>query len=377
MPYGSTLYILKERHIYGLTFVRQPIIDASVSLIAARGCVNNRSWVLHDGLAYLLDEKGIYRFDGKGAEPISEPIQDLFRDGSLDWANKKWFFAGCDPVRHLIYFYVGFAGDSSTRPKRALVWNVRTETWSVDKHVWEVGGGCITKISSQSRFLVGIENDLILATGQGTSDVVAAVRSTATGGTTTTIADTTQSWTVNAYADAPVGIVSGVNKGYQGRVVSNTGTVLTVTPAMDASPTATSVFVIGNITANLKTGLMEFPRSETQEKRSLRVIYSPTTNNNAIDLKFYKNHETSAFNMRVAQNVGTGVTAVASDGRVTMDIKATRSSLGTDAGFKEFAFPGLTDDRGQAARWVAMEMLMNQGQDQITVHALELDGMVQ
>jgi hypothetical protein len=377
MPYGSVLYFLKERHIYGLTFVRQPIIDSSVQLIASRGCVNNRSWVLHEGMAYLLDELGIYRFDGRSPTTISEPIQDLFKDGSLDWANKKWFFSGCDPVRSLIYFYGKFAADSSTRPKRALVWNTRTETWSVDKHVWEIGGGSIIRISNQARFLVGIENDIVLATGQGTSDVVAAVRGTATAGTTTTITDSTQAWSTNAYADAPVSVVAGTNKGYQGRISSNTGTVLTVTPAMDAAADTTTVYLIGGIQWNWKSGLFEFPRTEQWSKRSLRLVYSPTTNNNTLDASFFRNHEATAFNMRVAQNQGTGVTTGASSSRVVVDLKKTRSVLENDPGFKEFQFPGVTDDRGQMARWMSMELLGAQGQDAITLYNVELEGVAQ
>ena len=377
MPFGSALYVLKERHVYSLTFVRQPIIDAAVQLVCARGCVNNRCWVTHEGLAYLLDESGVYRFNGQNAEPISEAIQDLFRGSTLDWANKKWFFAGVDPVRHLVYFYVGFAADSSTRPKRALVWNVRNETWTVDKHVWELGGACVARISSKARMLVGIENDLVLASGEGTSDIVSAVRFTATGGSTTTIADSAQSWTTNAYADAPVGIVSGTGKDYIGRVTSNTGTTLTVTPSIGATPDTTTVAVIGGIQWNLKSGLLEFPRSENWQKRSLRLTYSPTSNNTSLDFKLYKNHESTAQTMRVAQDLGTGVTTTASDSRIVCDLKASRSSLETDPGFKEFQFGGLADDRGQAPRWFACEMQGFGGADQITIYSLEVDGAAQ
>lgn len=373
MPYGSALYVLKERHVYSLTFVRQPIIDAAVHLVASRGCVNNRSWVYHEGMAYLLDEQGVYRFNGYKAEPISEQIQDLFRGGTLDWANKKWFFAAVDPARHLIFFHVGFTADSSTRPKKSLVFNTRNETWSVDEYCWELGGACVSRVSGQARLLLGSQDDVVLAYS-GTSDMVTAVRGTATDATSTTLTDTTQTWATNAYAGAPVGIVSGTGKGQLRCVVSNTATQLNLDAAWTTTPDTTSVYLLGAIEWSHKSGLLAFVRSEDQNKRSVRLTYLPTTNPNILFAQLYKNHDAAAMDMRVDQDQGTGISTVAGSPSVCMDLQSTRSTLEADPGFKEFEFSGLTDDRGQAARWLGVEIGGFQGSEQITIYDLAVDG---
>ncbi len=373
MPYGSALYVLKERHVYSLTFVRQPIIDAAVNLIASRGCVNDRCWVYHEGVAYLLDEQGAYRFNGYKAEPISEQIQDLFRGSTLDWANKKWWFAAVDPARHLIFFHVGFTADSSTRPKKSLVYNVRNETWDVDEYCWELGGACVSRISGQARLLVGSQNDVVLAYS-GTSDMVAAVRGTASDATSTTLSDSTQSWTIDAYADAPIAIVAGTGKGQRRRIVSNTETQLNLESAWTTTPDSTSVYLIGAIEWSHKTGLLAFVRVEHHNKRSVRMTYLPTTNDNTLDVQLFRNHETTAMNARVDQNMGAGVSTVRAESEITVDMKGSRSIIETDSGFKEMTFSGLTDDRGQAARWLGVKISGFAGADQITVYELAVDG---
>lgn len=63
--------------------------------------------------------------------------------------------------------------------------------------------------------------------------------------TTTTLNDTTKSWTVNALANAfQVRIKSGTGAGQYRRIASNTATALTVTTAWTVTPDATSVYVV-------------------------------------------------------------------------------------------------------------------------------------
>lgn len=69
-------------------------------------------------------------------------------------------------------------------------------------------------------------------------------RGTATGGSTTTVADTTKSWTTNQWAGCSVVFSGGALKGQEAKISSNTGTVLTVTPALSAAPGATDEYVI-------------------------------------------------------------------------------------------------------------------------------------
>lgn len=67
---------------------------------------------------------------------------------------------------------------------------------------------------------------------------------TATGGTTTTLADTAKAWTVNAFAGKVLVIDSGTGAGAHYRIASNTATVLTFDQTEATAPDATSVYRI-------------------------------------------------------------------------------------------------------------------------------------
>jgi hypothetical protein len=220
---------------------------------------------------------------------------------------------------------------------------------------------------------LGSQNDIVLAYS-GTSDMVAGVRGTATDATSTTLSDTSQSWDTDAYADAPIGIISGTGKGQLRCVVTNTETQLNINTAWTTTPDSTSVYMLGAIEWNMKSGLLSFARVEEQNKRSIRLTYQPTTAANILTAQLYQNHDSSPLDMRVDQDRGTGITTVASSPQICFDLQAARSSLQTDPGFKEFTFSGLTDDRGQAARWMAVELSGFQGTEQIALYSLAVDG---
>jgi hypothetical protein len=64
--------------------------------------------------------------------------------------------------------------------------------------------------------------------GAGTKYEIVALSGQATSGTSTTMVDTTKSWTTNQYANADVVLLSGTNSPQQRKVVSNTSNTLTV-----------------------------------------------------------------------------------------------------------------------------------------------------
>lgn len=71
-----------------------------------------------------------------------------------------------------------------------------------------------------------------------------AVSSIATGGTTTTLTDSTKSWTTNFYAGSQIRIVGGTGRGQTSTIASNTATQLTVSPAWVTAPDSTSAYII-------------------------------------------------------------------------------------------------------------------------------------
>ncbi|MBL8807326.1 MAG: hypothetical protein JNN22_10825 [Rhodospirillales bacterium] len=81
----------------------------------------------------------------------------------------------------------------------------------------------------------------------------------ATAGTTTTVTDANNTWTVNQFAPTAAGIsyqvriLSGTGAGQVGIIASNTANTLTVSPAFSTAPGANSVYVIEPALGNLPT----------------------------------------------------------------------------------------------------------------------------
>lgn len=73
----------------------------------------------------------------------------------------------------------------------------------------------------------------------------AVVNGTATSGAASTLTDSTQTWTVNAYIGMRVRVIVGTGINQVRTVTANTATTLTVTPAWNVTPDSTSHYTIG------------------------------------------------------------------------------------------------------------------------------------
>jgi hypothetical protein len=66
----------------------------------------------------------------------------------------------------------------------------------------------------------------------------------ATGGSASTLVDSTKDWTVDAFAGKAVEIYAGTGAGQTREVVSNTADTLTVTPDWTTTPGTTSIYEV-------------------------------------------------------------------------------------------------------------------------------------
>ena len=81
------------------------------------------------------------------------------------------------------------------------------------------------------------------------------VTRTATGGTTTTLVDTSQFWTANQWAGYPVSITRGTDVGQSGTIKSNTANALTLSGKWTSAPSSTVYSTAnGGTTTNLTDG---------------------------------------------------------------------------------------------------------------------------
>lgn len=377
--HDTFLYLLHDRHIYALWFTQQPDIDASVQLIAERGCINNRCWVVAAGTMYLLDQLGAYAIQGKSVTPISDQIQDYWRDSRLDFTTSSKWWAEYEPNEKAVKFYVKLTGDSGTRPMRALTYFPFSNSWSTESYPWELGGGCRTTINGKLRLVVGSQLDTVYKTSEGLSDgVTAAILGTATAGASTTLTDSGAAFT-SAVVNAPVAIVSGPGKGSTGIITSQTSTQLSLSGGWSGSPPAAgSVYLIGAIAWIFKTGAMKFQTNNKTQARVVNVAYKPTTNAASFDVRRYYNHDTSPDLFHLAQERPDGYSNLTDDADATIQMLLSFFSPRTSQnapGWNWVEFDDGISQKNVSDRWLALEFRGFQGLDRIHIYNAQVVGV--
>ena len=168
--HGAVCWVFKERHTYRMTFVRQPIIDVGLNLFCSRGSVNQNTVAYFEDIAYVMDQMGCWSLTPGGYEPISDPVQNYFRDGTISWTNKIWFFVSVEPNEAVVRFHVQFTGDTGTRPKRALCYSIRRRTWWQESYQEELSTAAHLPLAGVLRTIVGGETGNVLLQSEGVAD---------------------------------------------------------------------------------------------------------------------------------------------------------------------------------------------------------------
>lgn len=302
MVADSFLYVLQRRHIYRLSYHQGPLADGGLFLSARRGCVNNRCWVHFDGFAYLLDEQGIYRFDGVGeTEALSPPIQDLFwydrSSGGLriNWKAKKWFHALLSKDESCVRWFVALAGQRL--PRHALAYNYLAETWWIEEYPFPVGASAISEGDLPRPLLAGPARR-VLAQGVGTLDgpdpAAGTTRGTATSAGQLSLVDALASFPASGLVGSPVAIVEGRGKGQRNPIASVSGTTIRFVQPWLVQPDSTSVYQLGGVSWRWRSGLLRWNDEENEQHRRLEVIFKPCASDAQMDLRLFRDHASAA-----------------------------------------------------------------------------------
>jgi len=175
MPFGGGMVVFQERHAYRLSFVSQPLLDANITLIGQRGCLNQRCWDVFDNVAYAVDSLGMYILDGSQAVPISDPVETYWSDNLIHWASSKWFFVRVDPVTRVARFFFSVAAGF---PDRALCFHPVTKSWWLETYAQTFAAAECLSSGGRQTLLVGAQSGAILKFDTGGVDINSA------GGTT-------------------------------------------------------------------------------------------------------------------------------------------------------------------------------------------------
>jgi hypothetical protein len=172
MPFGGAMVVFQERHCYRLSYASQPVIDANFTLLAQRGCFNQRCFATHDGVAYVADSMGMYVLDGSSATPISDGIDTYWTDGIIHFASSKNFFVSVDPVTRVARFHYSI---TAGYPDRALCFHPVTKAWWEEQYGQQFGAAAIARSGGRQRLVAGARSGLLYLADQGGTDATAAL----------------------------------------------------------------------------------------------------------------------------------------------------------------------------------------------------------
>ncbi len=324
LPFNSVLWILKERHTYRLTFVKQPVIDAAVTMAFSRGAYNNRCWDVFEDQAFLMDAHGCWKLTASGYEPISGPIQNYWRDGLIDETRSRWFSVSVEPNEAVARFYlmldedvpVGTASTTYIYPTRAFCYSIRSGAWWMETYpVGLTGKARITK-EGQQRLLMGgtngaVEGSGVMLVGEGTGDRL------------NNAASTTQ------------------------------------------------------IDATFRSGKMAIPQ-DGQSERALVLDYPPLSGNaSAVEsalMRLYYDHETSPVTASQAWSGGP-LSQAASSGDIDIDLRLERVSDNNASGYARYQFAKRAQRHVRGNRFVSVELVATQKDEAVAFSRLQIEGV--
>ena len=376
LPVGAYLYIAKENHLYRLSFITNPLVDGAIYPVTSRGCINQRCWIGVEDVAYVLDFKGIYAFNGDASQSISLPIQDIFRNDEINWKARRNFYATHDAQEEVIRFFVCMAG--SVYPRDAICYNYRLNRWWTEHWPFDVPSGVPAHIDGDIRELHGIAYNRLAALDQ-VQELVSTPygRSTATGSTLCSLTDSSASFT-GLPVGTPINIVAGTGKGEQSTVsVVDSATKVSLLKPWAIQPDTTSVYQIGGIGWLVRFGRFLLPQVAQAIEQRVGIYYRPTTYEADFDVRRYIGFEERSPILNKFKYKSSRTSQSSHDSSDTViDMKKTQTH-GTNVGWGEASISRTVDARaGGAQRLLAVELRGVQGRDEQEIYKVRVDGVM-
>jgi hypothetical protein len=354
----SFLFVAKERNIYKFSYRQDPGTDGYVWPVAARGCINNRCYAQVESTYYLLDEQGIYMFDGDTATPL-DGAQYLFKPDTtsafrVDWTTDRTLWSCVhDPAHHAIRWFVDFVGKPPLT--HAICYDYRREQWWLEQFQEAVSASALAVISGYRQPALGTTARRVYCHGQGTLDgiseaVPGTLSGTATAGDTLSLTDATANFPSNL-AGVPVAIVSGTGAGQAGVISSNSATTIVPLDPWLIAPDATSTYQVGGVAWQWKSGWRQITDDEAENPRDLEFVFQPATG--LVNAGVYHDHSSTPESWAESiQRDGVMISQGTPD--ITIDLSEPR-------GYAIHRMSGHRDPYGFGHRYTAMGLVGVQG----------------
>jgi hypothetical protein len=395
IPYAGALIACQSRHCHRLTYVSQPLIDVATFLIAYRGCASQRCWDLYEGIAYIMDEFGVYSLDPQGkVEPLTVGIDNVFCD-HIDWSKKKWFIVRADRKLNILRCAVSYYGDEGEYPTRQLCYSLDYKAWwmevypstvisstdfrDADGTVERMWGGSNKKVYRLGETLIddaegAITDVTITSPGRGYKQ---PPEIKATGGSCA-------SFSCSLDSD---GQIVGIQIRQCGTGYEKDGGVLEISEpevgGQQAEATYTTTTGDCPVYYSMLSGNMEFttdtqnPKAESINNRQVSVIYKPTEESSVLSLEAYYNGAKYPRSNVVTRDRGTGFVHSEEVPAAVLDMKATQAQSSEAHGVARAVFAGRTlDDMSGTDRHIAVGLSGKQDSGgQVTIHSVDVYGV--
>lgn len=396
IPYGPTMLIMQSRACYTLTFAKQPVLDAQVTPVAYRGALNQRCWDVLDGVAYVLDQSGVYSVNAGGAvEPISRAIDDIFNQ-QMDKANFRWYFMSSDPSSRVLRVFIALKGDGSGGyPTRAYCYHVDSKTWWQERYPQRLSSACPARMSNGDYQTVYTGTGGTYLLGEGSADLArgAVIQTVLTSGGL-------------GYSKPPVVTASGGSGAeFQASIDLNgkvtaiwitsmgygyTSGTLYISPPDSGTSRATATYVATSLTTDtpvytpyrFKTGAMQYvsdsqdPKAASTTARNVSLQYRPQSKSCEVAMRLYYNNSPNPRPNAAARDRGVGFKSNTVDSGGRLDMAANMTKYGADTGVARALLSGRTmDDIASADRAVAVELAgARKTSDPVVIYSLDANG---
>lgn len=374
---NSFIWILEQRHIYKFTFQADPSLDGYVFLAASgRGCVNNRCCLKVDADLYMLDEQGVFMFDGD-VKPLSTPIQDNFREDvgapyRINWKHSRYFHGVHYAKQETVRWFVCL-GDEYL-PRHCICYNYRLERWWTEEFPIPIASSCEATIGNERVVLLGTSGGRVLKMWEGTLDGPRAdagtVRGTVTNATLLSVTDSAADFPTTGVVNSTITIVRGKGKGQTRKIVAVSGRTLTIAQPWLDLPDTTSVYQIGGVEWYYRSGWYRFVDDETQNPRRVEVVFEPLDNPAIMDMRLFRDYsdEPIVWARRANSNDADGVQVAEGSAYLEADLtKPTGHVKQSLSGHRELLIVG--------QRYWSLELSGVQNSEQIRINEATIEGV--
>jgi len=421
VPYSTSLMVFQGSHCYSLDYNTSPLDDPAISLIAQRGCLNQRCHDIFDYSMYCMDERGIYALSASGdVENLSDTIGNYFYDNLIKFSLKHTFFLKVEKSTKILRAFV--CVNSTTYPDTALCYRIGEKTWWVETFPTTLTDSCeLRRLTREQPVYASASGDIYAFTGN--TDI--AYRSLSAAG----VSDAGGGYITPPTVTVDPSNASGVGVGARLRAIIADGQVTEVlvldggsgygsfgtagddgivpfvssVPLLIGAPPAGGTQAIAAATAlapdirryqtvnwSFKSGAMEFltdgntRNGERMTDRSVILTYEPTATSHRVDLREYFNNAPYPRSNTIHRDRGTGFVQEPDGARTSLDISATRSALGLATGVAKAQFAGRSyEDMASSDRHIAVEFAhISQAIDpavstpsQVVLHSVDVRGV--